>query len=142
LLRLVPPLLLIPHNLIVVVLALLLLCTDLLPLADVVQPVSQVDNVVGVGGVLAGEFELLEVLQFQQLVVVLLRQILDVYVGHPCDEILPIVVQESLLFEGFPIKFVFRLVIEDGVESDEYVLEDGLFVVGEFSQFFWLYFGD
>lgn len=111
LVALTPSFLFVGFDLIVVAFAMSLVIAHFLALAHVVDPICQVHQVVGKVGVFADFFELLVVFQLQQTMVLLFRQVFEVYVGQPSDEVLPVVVKESQDLELFPFKLGFWLVV-------------------------------
>ena len=111
LVALTPSFLFVGLDLIVITFAMSLVIAHFLALAHVVHPICQVHQVVGKVRVFADFFELLVVFQLQQIMVLLFRQVFEVYVGQPSDEILPVVVKESQVLELFPFKFGFWLIV-------------------------------
>lgn len=129
-------------DLIVVVLALLLLNAYFLTFADVIDPIGQVYDVVGIGRVLADFFELLIILQFSKVVVVLFREVSKVDVGQPSHKIFSVVMQEGQVSKFFPFKFLLGLVVKSSEEGQKHFFQDGFLSIGEFCQFLRLDFAD
>jgi hypothetical protein len=90
-------------NFVEIVLTLLLLATDFLAFTDIVNPISEVNNVVSVGGVLAGVLELLVCFEFEELIVVGLRKIFEVNVCQAGNEVFTVIMQKRKLLESRPI---------------------------------------
>lgn len=133
---------LISQYLMILVLGLLFLLVDLVALADIVDPVSKVDDVHGICRILANIFELFVIFQLEKLVIVIFGEILEVDICKASQEIFTFVVEESLLFENFPIVLRCRLIVKNYKEFSEQILENSLLLVRQLGKLFRLHFGN
>lgn len=99
-------------DLLVVMLALLHQCHYIVPLDDIVDPISQVHNIEGEWWVLADIDKLRSLLKLHQALKVLLWNFLEVYISQTSDEVLSIFVKQSQFLESRPVELLDRLVVK------------------------------
>lgn len=134
----------VPSDLLVLLLGLELLDAELVPQAHVVHPVSQINDVVSILGVHAGVLEFWVRLELEKLLILGIRQVLEVNVDQSEDEVLASFVFEGLVSEYRPLERLGLLAVDCVVNGREQALQHALAILiyWQLHQFLWLDLSD
>ena len=109
--------------------------------AHIIDPVSQIDDIIGVFGVDRDMLESLVCLQLHEVIVFGFFQILEVDIDESENEILSVLMFQGQFLEALPVEII-RVPIESLEDDHEHVVQVLLTAYWQLGEFFWLYFAD
>ena len=109
--------------------------------AHIIDPVSQIDDIIGVFGVDRDMLESLVCLQLHEVIVFGFFQILEVDIDESENEILSVLMFQGQFLEALPVEII-RVPIESLEDDHEHVVQVLLTAYWQFGELFRLYFAD